>query len=90
MLTEPIEAFLSDAFASDVAIDGVSVRAIFDADYAVPGGMSGSRTQLTMATADVPTEPIGLPAVIGNERYQIVEHQPDGTGFSALLLERMP
>jgi hypothetical protein len=43
---------------------------------------------LTLPTAHVPASPVGKAAVVGSTTYTIVEHQPDGTGVSRLMLER--
>lgn len=79
-------------FADTVTLNGVTKQAIFSAGYALadagPFGVSGNAPALTIATADVPAEPMGLPVVHASVNYTIVEHQPDGTGISLLQLRR--
>jgi len=87
---EPISSFFAD-FAQTVTLDGASVSAIFDNDYELAEigsvGMSASGPALTLATADVPADPVGASAVVGSTSYIVAEHRPDGLGVSVLLLE---
>lgn len=96
MFTEPLAAFFRTAgFGVAVTLDGQAREAIFDNEHqlspfgpAAVGGMATSQPMLTVATADVPANPVGKAAVVGSTTYTIVEHQPDGTGVSRLMLER--
>ena len=92
MSAEDFTAFMNLAeFATSVTLNGVTVAAIFDEAYASgdvgPYGMASTAPTLTIATADVPASPIGLPVVANGATYAVVVHRPDGTGISRLLLE---
>ena len=80
-------------FATSVTLNGVSTPAIFDAAFAVadsgPFGTAGNSPTLTLATADVPANPVGLLVSCAGVGYSIVEHQPDGTGVSLLQLRKL-
>lgn len=94
MFAEDITAFFdtTSGFAQAVTIGGSSASAIFDNGYSAAnaGGMSFASTMPTLSipTASVPTNPVGMTVVVGSVSYTIAEHQPDGTGISALYLER--
>lgn len=90
---EDLSAFLStDEFATLATLDGAEVRCIFDNGSALAqvgvAGMMSTQPSMTLPTADVPAEVVGLPAVVNGASYLVAEHQPDGTGVSVLLLER--
>lgn len=91
MFTESLAPFFAD-FSAAVTIGGSSASAIFDAGYARGDvglvGMAGSAPTLMLPTADVASDVIGQTAVVGLVNYTVVEHQPDGTGVSTLVLER--
>lgn len=92
MFAEDISAFFSPAeLASTVTVNGVSVSAMFDNGYASGDvgvlGMAGTQPVLTLATADVPANPVGLSAVVASTSYLVAAHEPDGTGISRLVLE---
>ena len=78
--------------ADAITLDGQAKAAIFDNEYQVGAvvntGMATTMPMLTLRTADVPASPVGKTAVVGTTSYTIVEHQPDGTGVSRLMLER--
>lgn len=92
MLTENFSVFMNTAeFATSVTLNGVTVPAIFDAAFALGSvgsfGMASAQPSLTLATASVPASPVGKTAVVNGTSYQVVAHEPDGTGVSRLLLE---
>lgn len=91
MLVEDLSAYLTD-FAVDATVNGQAVRAIFDNGYALGAvglaGMAGVQPTLTLPTASVPAQPVGLPVVVNATNYAVAAHEPDGTGVSRLLLER--
>jgi hypothetical protein len=92
MFTEDLSAFMNVAeFATSVTLNGVAKAAIFDNANALgsvgPFGMASTAPVLTMATADVPASPVGLPVVANGITYTIAAHEPDGTGVSRLVLE---
>lgn len=90
MFTEPTAAFFS-YFGQSATVGGVSVSGIFDNGYALGGvgamGMASSQPMLTLATANVPANPVGTAVVVGGGNYLVGAHEPDGTGMSRLLLE---
>lgn len=91
-MTEDLSVFFdATEFADAVTVGGVAVQGIFDAAYAAASvgayGMAGSAPALTLATASVPADPVGLAAVVGGVSYLVAAHEPDGTGISRLLLE---
>lgn len=93
MFTEDLSAFFSTAeFGTPCTLNGVSVAAIFDNASALasvgPYGMASTQPMLTLATADVPADPIGKAATVNATNYLIAAHEPDGSGISRLLLER--
>jgi len=90
MFVENTAPFFSD-FGVSVVLDGVSVRGIFDNEYAGSTGgvgMAMTNPALTLPTSSVPADPVGKTVVKGAESFLIAAHEPDGTGMSILLLER--
>jgi hypothetical protein len=51
-------------------------------------GIASTQPTLTLPTASVPANPVGVTAVVASVTYTVAEHQPDGTGVSMLYLER--
>lgn len=68
------------------------IRATFDEPYTRgqvgDTGMASSSPALTVATADVPTSPVGKTAVVRGIDFVVVAHEPDGFGLTRLLLEK--
>ncbi len=92
MFAENLSAFFSQAeFASAATLDGVAVTGIFDQPYALgsvgPFGMASTQPTLTLPTAQVPANPVGLACVVAGVSYQVGAYEPDGTGVSRLMLE---
>lgn len=88
-VTTTVLARLSNAVCS---IDGgMPVPVIFEDAYAQANvgayGMAASAPQITLATANVPANPIGPTYVIGATTYLVAKHQPAGAGLSLLELE---
>lgn len=69
MFTENTAAFFAD-FGQNATVGGVVVSAIFDKGYTLgsvgPVGMASSQPMLTLATANVPANPVGTSVVVGN------------------------
>jgi hypothetical protein len=91
-MTEDLSVFFSATeFADAATLGGVAVTGIFDSAYASASvgafGMAGSAPALTLPTASVPADPVGLAAVVNGVSYLVAAHEPDGTGISRLLLE---
>ncbi len=89
MFAEDIRAFFQPEDTATVA--GLTVRAIFDNGYALGhvglSGMATTQPTLTLASADVSTNPVGAAVLVGAVAYVVAAHEPDGTGISRLLLE---
>ena len=83
--------FLAD-FGQVATIGGVEVRAIFDNGYSLGSagvlGMATTGPMLTLPTASVPANPVGVAALVAGVSYVVAAHEPDGTGMSMLRLER--
>lgn len=95
-MQECLAHFLAD-FGVDCQINGQAVRGIFDRHYATAmplaaaAGLSASSPALTLPTAGLPAEPVdAIVSGLDGASWRVVEHQPDGTGMSVLLLERAP
>lgn len=93
MLVEDFSAFINTAdFAQIVQINSVNTAAIFDNQSAIGAagdyGIQTSAPGLTLATSDVPANPVGLFVVVASVNYVIAAHAPDGTGVSVLVLEK--
>lgn len=69
-----------------------TIKGIFDNEYYMveSGFVMNSTTSpvLTCKTSDVENLEQGTRVVIGGVKYEVVNHQPDGTGFSKLLLHK--
>lgn len=92
MFVEDLTPFFNPAeFAQSVTVGGVVVSAIFDNGYALGhvglSGMATTQPTLTLASADVSTNPVGAAVLVGAVAYVVAAHEPDGTGISRLLLE---
>lgn len=88
---ERLSGYFED-FAVDAILDGVPVRGLSDGPTAVahPGqlGVMAATPVFTLPTADVPDQPVGKTLVIGAATWLVARHDHDGTGISALHLER--
>jgi len=77
---------------TQATVDGIVVDAIFDNAYQLGdvggSGMASTAPVLTLATTDVPTDPVGKSVVVNSVSYVVAAHEPDGTGVSLLLLEK--
>jgi len=88
--TEDFTPFFNTAeFADDATLNGVAVKGIFDADYAlqdVGGNVASSGPVFMLASASVPALPVGKTLVHGTTTFKVVETMPDGTGVTMLRL----
>lgn len=89
-MVEDFSAFfqISD-FAITATLAGLPVRAIFDAEYQLQDMASGVMTAapvLTLASANVPVNVVGVSVVVESVTYKVVEVMPDGTGITLLRL----
>lgn len=93
MFAENISAFFNSAeMADSITLNSVAVSAMFDNGYALGNvgtmGAAGAQPILTLATTNVPANPVGTLAVVNGTTYSVAAHEPDGTGVSTLYLER--
>lgn len=76
-----------------ITVGGSVVSAIFDNGNTLGNvgalGMACTQPLLTLVSSDVPTNPVGTAVLVGAVPYLIATHEPDGTGISRLLLERV-
>ena len=94
MFTEDLSAFFStEGFAQEAKLKGRRVLGIFDNQFEVVGvglaGVAGTTPAFTLATSDVPAQVVGASLVVNAGTYRVAENQPDGTGVTVLLLERV-
>jgi len=92
MFAEDLSAFFNPAELAEAAtLDGVAVTGVFDSAYALgsvgPYGMASTQPTLTLPTASVIADPVGLACVVLGKSYTVAAHEPDGTGVSRLVLE---
>ena len=85
--TENLPAFLSDFGVATVG--GNSVKAIFDNGFGEIYGMDGAKPSLQCASSDVTTAVRGTAVVVKGVSYTIANIEPDGTGMSRLVLEKV-
>ena len=93
MFAEDLSAFFNPAeMADSITLNSVAVSAMFDNGYALGNvgtmGAAGAQPILTLATTNVPANPVGTLAVVNGTTYSVAAHEPDGTGVSTLYLER--
>lgn len=84
---EDRRAFFTD-FGVPAVVGGVALTGIFDAAYADALGIGGSAPVLTIDT-DATTPAYGAAVTVAGVSYTVAEIQPDGTGMTRLLLERV-
>lgn len=87
-LNTAVFAHLSNSAAT---LNGVGVEGIFDNGYELASvglsGMASTHPVFTLASASVPTNPVGMTVVVNSTNYLVAAHEPDGTGISRLILE---
>lgn len=92
MITENLAPFFADFAATGCTVGGVAVKAILENDLSLGRvgvmGMAGVAPTLLLATGSIPSDPVGLAAVVAGASYLVAAHEPDGTGLSLLRLER--
>ena len=83
--TEDFSVYLAD-FGQDATIDGTPTRVLFESAYAEGFGAIAARQYkagLPSAVAAVQ----GSALVTAGKTYRVVSVQPDGTGWTELILE---
>ncbi len=90
MFAEDLSVFFDD-MASPATLNGVAVQAYFDNAYTLGDvgmyGVASTQPVLTLPTAHVPAQPVGMLVEVAGQRFSVAVHQPDGTGISRLVLE---
>lgn len=86
-VTEPLAPYLT-AFGQPMTLDGRAVQGIFDAPYVETMGMATRAPQVQLPTADVGAAGQGSTLVHAGVTWRVRSHEPDGTGWSTLSLER--
>lgn len=74
-----------------VLLGGVDVDVIFENPSATAGGglgMASTAPTVKLLTASVPANPVGQTFDVAGVTWEIADHDPDGTGWSVLVLER--
>ena len=72
---------------------GAPVSGVYDAPYAtgVDGGIAGAHPQFALSTGSVPPswegEALHITEGQGIGHYTVLSHEPDGTGWSVLILQ---
>ena len=94
MLQDDLSAFFDPQhFAQAVVLGGKTIMGIFDdaADVTSVGtlGMAGTRPVVTLASAFVPANVVGLPLQVAGRSFEVAEADPDGTGCTKVWLEEI-
>jgi hypothetical protein len=93
---EDLLAFLKTSdFAVTATYDGsASVVGIFDNAHELASlGLAmqaAARPQFLCRASDVDPDPVGKRITVNDTDYRVAEHQPDGTGFTLLILKLSP
>jgi hypothetical protein len=92
MFTEDLSVFFAE-FGDDAQLAGQPVRGYYSDAYSHAQlgylSVSGAAASFELPTAAVPAEPIGAAIhIAGKGAFSVQEHRPDGSGISALILER--
>jgi hypothetical protein len=89
MFTENLAPFFNVAeFASSATLDGASVSGIFDNAYTDIMGIASRVPMFTLPTASASAATQASVLITGGVTYRVTSVQPDGTGVTALMLER--
>lgn len=82
---EDLSVYLAD-FGQAATIDGAPTRVLFDAGYAEGFGAIATRQYKAGLPSSVAVAQ-GSALVTGGSTYRVVSVQPDGTGWTDLMLE---
>lgn len=84
---EDFTPYLAD-FGVDATLDGQPVRVIFDNAYTEVLGLATRSPRAGLPTARAGSVQQGSVLVVAGTTYQVASVQPDGTGWTDLMLER--
>lgn len=85
---EDIGAYL-DAFGTEVTIDVMVGRAVFDEAYAEVYDVGGTAPRLTYRIEDFPSVMRGQPVAVGVRAFKVAANpEPDGTGMAVVRLHQ--
>lgn len=68
-------------------LDGVAVQGDYVRPFSERGMASTTAPQAVVQDADVPANPVGMPVVADGTNFRVVEANPDGYGFTTLILQ---
>jgi hypothetical protein len=75
-------------FGQPCTLAGVSVTGIYQAPFVEAFGVSSLSPTFKTRTANLPAVPNGQQLVVpGTGTFRVQSHQPDGAGWSTLVLE---
>lgn len=87
--TEDLDEFFpADGFSQAVTIGGVSVQAVFRNEASDALLAAGTQPVLTVKSSDVASTARGTAVVVNGTNYTVAKIEPDGTGFSRVILEK--
>lgn len=85
---EDFTCYLAD-FGQDATLDGVAVRVIFENAYReVFDGMATRTPMASLPTSRTSATTQASVFITGGTTYRVTSVQPDGTGWTTLMLER--
>lgn len=89
MITESLASFFTDFAATSATLGGTAVSGIFDNGYAEAFGMDGSAPSLTLKSSAAAAAAHGTAVVVDGVNYTVQGIEPDGTGVTKLILEKV-
>ena len=87
MFAEDHGIYLAD-FGVDATLDGQAVRVIFDNAYTEVLGLATRSPRAGLPSSSAGSAQQGSVLVVSGTTYQVASVQPDGTGWTELMLER--
>jgi len=86
--TDRINRACERTFGEVCTLAGVSVTGIYQAPFVEAFGVSNLGPTFKTRTANLPAVPNGQQLVVpGTGTFRVQSHQPDGAGWSTLVLE---
>ena len=79
----------TDDFGIAATYRGSSINGILGDEFVELNGIESTRPAYLTLTTNIPNDPHGNTLVVDDINYNIVGHQPDGTGLILLILERV-